>query len=90
VYQQYDIIPNICPGIIDTGGNLRPLSTTQVVLVTKCAVDVVDTGGKFDAVVIDIGAKFATGVVDTGGAPSFTCKYLREFLEKFEMTIMLF
>jgi hypothetical protein len=32
--------------------------------------------------------KFAASIVDTGGAPR--CKYLHEFLQKFEMTLMLF
>jgi hypothetical protein len=26
--QQYDIIPIICTGVVDTGGNLLPVSTT--------------------------------------------------------------
>jgi hypothetical protein len=41
--------------VVDTGGNLPPVSTTQGELVAKFAAGVVDTGGKF-----------ATGVVDTG------------------------
>jgi hypothetical protein len=45
-------------GVVDAGGNLPPVSTTQGELVAKFAAGVVDTGGKF-----------ATGVVDTGGAP---------------------
>jgi hypothetical protein len=64
------LFPLFTTRIIDTGGNLLPVSTTQAILVAKFAADVVDTGGKFDAGVIDLGAKFATGVVDTGGAPS--------------------
>jgi hypothetical protein len=55
---------------------------------SKFATDVVDTGGKFAASVIDAGGKFATGVVETGGAP--ICEYLREFSEKFEMTLLLY
>jgi hypothetical protein len=44
--------------VVDTGGNLPPVSTTQAELVAKFAAGVVDTGGKF-----------AAGVVDTDGAP---------------------
>jgi hypothetical protein len=42
--------------VVDTGGNLPPVSTTLVKLVEKFALDVVDSGGKF-----------AAGVVDTDG-----------------------
>ncbi len=35
-------------------------------------------------------AKFAPGVVDTSGACILASEYLREFSEKFKMTIMLF
>jgi hypothetical protein len=42
-------------GVIDTGSNLPPVSTTQGELVAKFAAGVVDTG-----------RKFATNVVDTG------------------------
>jgi hypothetical protein len=45
-------------GVVDTGGNLPPVSTTLAKLVAKFANGVVYTGGKF-----------AAGVVDTGGAP---------------------
>jgi hypothetical protein len=45
-------------GVVDTGGNLPPVSTTLAKMVEKFAIGVADTGGKF-----------ATGVVDTGGAP---------------------
>ncbi len=41
---------------------------------------------KMSAVVFPL---FATGVIDTGGAPTLTCEYLRGFLKKFEMTLML-
>jgi hypothetical protein len=38
-------------------------------------------------------AKFAAGVVDTGGKLhrwcTLTCEYLRKFLKKFEMILML-
>ncbi len=61
--------------IVDTGGYLLPVSTTPAVPVKKFAAGDIDTG--------------ATGVVDTGGAPSLHL-YLREFLEKFEITLMLF
>jgi hypothetical protein len=45
------------------------VSTTQVVLVAKFSIGVVETGGKYATGVVDTGGKFATGVVDTGGAP---------------------
>ncbi len=69
-------------GIIDTVANLPRASTTLAKLVKKFAAGVVDTSGKFAAGVVDTGSNFAAGVVDTGGAP-LTCKYLREFFEKF-------
>jgi hypothetical protein len=64
-------------GVVDTGGNLPPVSLTPVAnlppvstaqgeLVAKFA-GVADTGGKFAACVVDTGCKFAAGVVDTGG-----------------------
>jgi hypothetical protein len=37
-------------GVVDTGGNLPPVSKTQGDLVAKFAAGVVDTGGKFDLV----------------------------------------
>jgi hypothetical protein len=43
-------------GVVDTCGNLPPVSTTQGEMVAKFAAGVIDTGGKF-----------AAGVVDTGG-----------------------
>ncbi len=45
-------------GVVDTGGNLPPVSSTLAKMEEKFAVGVVDTGGKF-----------ATGVVDTSGTP---------------------
>jgi hypothetical protein len=45
---------------------------------------------KFTAGVVETSGKFATGVIDTVGAPSLTCKYLRNFLKKFEITLLLF
>jgi hypothetical protein len=45
-------------GVVDTGGNLPPVSTTLVKQMAKFAAGVVDSGGKF-----------VTGVVDTGGQP---------------------
>jgi hypothetical protein len=68
-------------GVVDTSGNLPPVSTTLAKLVEKFATGAVDTVGKFSACVVDtgggnfatsvieIGGKFAIGVVDTGGAP---------------------
>jgi hypothetical protein len=55
--------------VVDTGGNLPPVSTTLEYLVAKFIARVIDTGGKFSAGVIDTSGKFAAGVVDTGGAP---------------------
>ncbi len=67
-------------GVVDTGGNLPPVSSCH-----RChlATSVIDTGGKFAAGVVDTGGKFAAvinnsssivgkfaaAVVDTGGAP---------------------
>jgi hypothetical protein len=50
------LFPLFATGVVDTGGNLPPVSTTQGELVAKFAAGVVDTGGKF-----------AAGVIDTGG-----------------------
>jgi hypothetical protein len=70
--KQYDIIPIICTGVVDTGGNLLPVSTTPA-----------ETAG----------GKFATGVFDTDGdgVPSLAVANISaNFLEKFEMILMLF
>jgi hypothetical protein len=67
-------------GVVDTGGNLLPVSltpvanlppvsTTLVKLLAKFAAGVVGTGGKFATGVVDTGGNFATGVADTGGQP---------------------
>jgi hypothetical protein len=42
--------------------------------------------------VVDTSRKFATVVVDTGAIMccTLTCEYLQEYLNKFEMTQMLF
>ncbi len=66
-----------------------PVLTTQAELVPKFAAGVVDTGGNFATGVIDTGCKFATGVAEHRWC-TLTCEYLREFLKKFEMTLMLF
>ncbi len=50
------LFPLFATGIVDIGGNLPPVSTTQGELLAKFAAGVVDTGGKF-----------ASGIVDTGG-----------------------
>ncbi len=67
--------------------NLPPVSTTLVKLVEKFAAGVVDTGGKFAAVVVDTssndtGGKFAAGVVDTGGAPWIANTVYRQIFKK--------
>ncbi len=65
-------------GVVDTGGNLPPVSLTPVAnlppvstklakMVEKFATGAADTGGKFATGVVDTGGNFATGVVDTGG-----------------------
>jgi hypothetical protein len=51
-------------GVIDTGGNLPPVSTTLLKLVAKFAAGVVDTGGKFATGVVDTSGKIAAGVVE--------------------------
>jgi hypothetical protein len=51
-------LPLFAIGVVDTGGNLPPISITLAKMVEKFATGVADTGGKF-----------ATGVVDNGGAP---------------------
>ncbi len=51
-----DIGGKFSASVIDTGGNLPPVSTTQGDLLAIFAAGVVDTSGKF-----------AAGVVDTGG-----------------------
>jgi hypothetical protein len=40
------LFPLFATGIVDTGGNLPPVSTTLVKLLAKFAADVVDTGGQ--------------------------------------------
>ncbi len=47
------------------------------------ATGVIDTGNKCAAGVVDTGGNFATG-------GTLTCEYLRNFMKKFEMTLMLF
>jgi hypothetical protein len=54
------LFPLFAASILDTSGNLVPVSTSPAV-----------PGAKFAAGVVDAGGKFATGVVDTCGAPSF-------------------
>jgi hypothetical protein len=64
---------------------------------SKCAVGIIDSGGKFAVGIIDIGGKFATGINNTsetgGKLPPVLmipvvyldlCEYLREFSKKFE------
>jgi hypothetical protein len=52
------LFPLFATCVVDTSGNLPPVSTTQAELVAKFATGVNDTG-----------SKFATGIVDTSGAP---------------------
>ncbi len=76
---------------------MPPVSTTQGELVAKFAAGVVDTGGKLTAGVVD-----TTGINNTSETGdkichqchlhqwcTLTCEYLREFLKKFEMILML-
>ncbi len=63
------MLPLFATGVIDTGGNLSPVSTTLAKLVAKFAAGVIDTGGKFAPGVVDTSGNFAPGVVDTGAAP---------------------
>jgi hypothetical protein len=53
-----DIDGKFAAGVVDTGANLPPVSTTLAKLVEKFAAGVIDTSGKL-----------AAGVVDTDGAP---------------------
>jgi hypothetical protein len=52
----FDINPIIChrwqiaASILDTGGNLLPVSTTPAVLLEKFAAGAIDTGGNFPPV----------------------------------------
>jgi hypothetical protein len=41
------LFPLFAAGVVDTGVNLPPVSTTPAVLVAKFAYSVVDTSGKF-------------------------------------------
>jgi hypothetical protein len=52
------LIPAAGTSLVDTNGNLLPVSLATVVPVTKFTTDVVDTCGKF-----------AIGVGETNGAP---------------------
>jgi hypothetical protein len=65
----FDTGGKLAAGVVDTGGNLPPVSTTLLKLVAKFAAGVVDTGGKFATSVVDTDGNFAAGVVDTGGQP---------------------
>ncbi len=49
------LFPLFAACVVDTGGNLPPVSTTQREVVAKFAASVVDTGGKFAASVVDTG-----------------------------------
>ncbi len=51
--------------VVDTGGNLPPLSPT---LAAPCRRHCVDTSSKFAAGVNDTGVQGTAGVVDTGSA----------------------
>ncbi len=77
---------DIASGVVDTGGNLLPASTTQAELVAKFAASLVDTGGKFPA---GVNYTSVTGVIDNGDkfAPKLA---LREFSKKFLMTLSYF
>jgi len=65
--------------VIDTCGNMPPVSMTQAVMVAQFTTNVIDNCGKF-----------ASGIVDTSKLCTLTCEYLSEFSKKFEMTLTLF
>jgi hypothetical protein len=48
------LFPLFATGVVDTGGNLPPVSTTQVERVAKFTAGVVDTSGKFAIGVVDL------------------------------------
>jgi hypothetical protein len=54
------LFPLFDTGVVDTSGNLPPVSTVTNVNNTR------GTGGKIRTNVVDTGGKFAAGVVDTG------------------------
>ena len=58
-----------CSSVVDTGGNLPPVSLTPVENLPPVSTTLGKLVAKFAAGVVDTGGKFATGVVDTGGAP---------------------
>jgi hypothetical protein len=57
--------------VIDTGGNMLPVSMTPAVLVAKFTTNVIDNCGKF-----------ASGVADTSKFCTLTCEYVSEFSKK--------
>ncbi len=72
------LIPLFATGVVDTGGNLppvsltpaanlAPVSLTPVANLPPVSTTLVKLVAKFAGGVVDTGGKFATGVVDTGG-----------------------
>jgi hypothetical protein len=74
-----DIGSKFSAGVVDTGGNLPPVSLPATILPPISLTPVANLPlvstilaklvAKFAADVVDIGGKFATGVVDTCGTP---------------------
>ncbi len=48
-----DTVGKFAAGVVDTGGNLPPVSTTLAKMVEKFATGVADTGGKFATSVVE-------------------------------------
>jgi hypothetical protein len=74
-------------GFVDNGGNLPLATLTPVTNLPPVSTKPAELVAKDAAGVVDTGHKFTVGVLDTNGA---TCEYLREFLKKFKMTLVLF
>ena len=68
-YLQPDINPIVCPGVVDTGGNLPPASLTPVANLLPVSLTPVANLPPVSTTLVKLVAKFAAGVVDTGGHP---------------------
>jgi hypothetical protein len=102
--QVVDTIGKIATGVNSSPVSLTPVAnlpqvlTTLAKLVAKFDAGVIDTSGIFAASVVDTGVNFAAGVpltpvvnlppVSLIPACTLTCKYLCEFLKKFETVLM--
>ncbi len=69
-----ELVAKFAAGVVDTGGNLPPVSLTPVANLPPVSTAQGELVAKFAAGIVDTGGKFATGVNSTKGTGGKICR----------------